>query len=144
MRQKQRVGEYERKEKTMSGGFASISFLLVEINAFSDRYEEFEKLNTQILRVSIDIVLSLFSSDDFFTFSFFWKIFINKLISNLVFSWGEALLNKIPIKWNIFEHLTKSIAQSFGVLIPGQLPYFYTGFLDSVDCLPVLCSHHFF
>lgn len=111
------------------------------------RYEELEKFNTQILRLSTDIVLSLFSSDGFFIFSFFWKILINELISNLVFSWGEALLNKIPIKWNIFEHLTKFIAQSYGVLIPGQVPYFYTSFLDSVDCLdclPALCSHHFF
>lgn len=33
-------------------------FLLAEITAFSDRYEEFEKLNTEILGVSIDSVVS--------------------------------------------------------------------------------------
>jgi peroxiredoxin 2/4 len=31
--------------------------MLAEITAFSDRYEEFEKLNTEVLGVSIDSVV---------------------------------------------------------------------------------------
>lgn len=41
--------------------FLSYLFLLclvAEITAFSDRYEEFEKLNTEILGVSVDSVVS--------------------------------------------------------------------------------------
>lgn len=34
----------------------------VEITAFSDRYEEFQKLNTEILGVSVDSVVSVFSA----------------------------------------------------------------------------------
>lgn len=40
--------------------FNVISFsVTVEITAFSDRYEEFEKVNTEILGVSVDSVVSI-------------------------------------------------------------------------------------
>lgn len=35
-------------------------FAMTEITAFSDRYEEFQKLNTEVLGVSIDSVVSWF------------------------------------------------------------------------------------
>jgi len=35
------------------------SIFLIEITAFSDRYEEFEKLNTEILGVSVDSIVSI-------------------------------------------------------------------------------------
>ena len=39
--------------------FMSFHFVVyVEITAFSDRYEEFRKLNTEVLGVSVDSVVS--------------------------------------------------------------------------------------
>ena len=38
--------------------------LCAEITAFSDRYSEFEKINTEVLGVSIDSVVSFFSIED--------------------------------------------------------------------------------
>lgn len=83
---------------------AFICFLVVEITAFSDRYGDFEKIDTEILGVSTDSVVSLSALNDFI-FSFFWEIFLNELISYLAFSCWDALLNKVLIKWNIIEHL---------------------------------------
>lgn len=37
------------------------NFFMTEITAFSDRYEEFQKLNTEVLGVSIDSVVSWFN-----------------------------------------------------------------------------------
>lgn len=39
--------------------YSFISF--AEITAFSDRYAEFEKINTEVLGVSVDSVVSCFS-----------------------------------------------------------------------------------
>ena len=38
----------------------NVSYLFAEITAFSDRYAEFEALNTEILGVSVDSVVSWF------------------------------------------------------------------------------------
>lgn len=38
-------------------GLMNEHMMLAEITAFSDRYEEFEKLNTEVLGVSIDSVV---------------------------------------------------------------------------------------
>ncbi|MQM13114.1 hypothetical protein Taro_046038, partial [Colocasia esculenta] len=69
-----------------------------EIIAFSDRYEEFEKLNTEVLGVSIDSVFSHLA----------WVQTDRK-------SGGLG-----DLKYPLVSDVTKSIAQSYGVLIPDQ------------------------
>ncbi|XP_077235646.1 2-Cys peroxiredoxin BAS1, chloroplastic-like [Tasmannia lanceolata] len=69
-----------------------------EITAFSDRYADFEKLNTEILGVSIDSVFSHLA----------WVQTDRK-------SGGLGDLN-----YPLISDVTKSISQSFGVLIPQQ------------------------
>uniref|UniRef100_A0A0D9VGS1 2-Cys peroxiredoxin BAS1, chloroplastic n=1 Tax=Leersia perrieri TaxID=77586 RepID=A0A0D9VGS1_9ORYZ len=69
-----------------------------EITAFSDRYEEFEKLNTEILGVSIDSVFSHLA----------WVQTDRK-------SGGLG-----DLKYPLISDVTKSISKSFGVLIPDQ------------------------
>ncbi|OAY40774.1 2-Cys peroxiredoxin BAS1, chloroplastic [Manihot esculenta] len=69
-----------------------------EITAFSDRYAEFEKLNTEILGVSIDSVFSHLA----------WVQTDRK-------SGGLGDLN-----YPLISDVTKSIAKSYGVLIPDQ------------------------
>ncbi|KAE8689943.1 2-Cys peroxiredoxin BAS1 [Hibiscus syriacus] len=69
-----------------------------EITAFSDRYEEFEKLNTEILGVSIDSVFSHLA----------WVQTDRK-------SGGLG-----DLKYPLVSDVTKSISKSYGVLIPDQ------------------------
>ncbi|OMO68513.1 Alkyl hydroperoxide reductase subunit C/ Thiol specific antioxidant [Corchorus olitorius] len=69
-----------------------------EITAFSDRYEEFEKLNTEVLGVSIDSVFSHLA----------WVQTDRK-------SGGLG-----DLKYPLVSDVTKSISKSFGVLIPDQ------------------------
>ncbi|XP_078447631.1 2-Cys peroxiredoxin BAS1, chloroplastic-like, partial [Wolffia australiana] len=69
-----------------------------EITAFSDRYAEFEKLNTEILGVSIDSVFSHLA----------WVQTDRK-------SDGLRDLN-----YPLVSDVTKSISNAFGVLIPSQ------------------------
>ncbi|KAL0648558.1 hypothetical protein Bca4012_046849 [Brassica carinata] len=69
-----------------------------EITAFSDRYEEFEKLNTEVLGVSVDSVFSHLA----------WVQTERK-------SGGLGDLN-----YPLVSDITKSISKSFGVLIPDQ------------------------
>ncbi|XP_020112033.1 2-Cys peroxiredoxin BAS1, chloroplastic [Ananas comosus] len=69
-----------------------------EITAFSDRYAEFEKVNTEILGVSIDSVFSHLS----------WVQTDRK-------SGGLG-----DLKYPLISDLTKSISKSYGVLIPDQ------------------------
>ncbi|KAJ4819429.1 Peroxiredoxin-2 [Rhynchospora pubera] len=69
-----------------------------EITAFSDRYAEFEKLNTEILGVSVDSVFSHLA----------WVQTDRK-------SGGLGDLN-----YPLISDVTKSISKSFGVLIPDQ------------------------
>ncbi|XP_024012510.1 2-Cys peroxiredoxin BAS1-like, chloroplastic isoform X1 [Eutrema salsugineum] len=69
-----------------------------EITAFSDRYEEFEKLNTEVLGVSVDSVFSHLA----------WVQTDRK-------SGGLGDLN-----YPLVSDITKSISKSFGVLIPDQ------------------------
>ncbi|KAJ4883374.1 hypothetical protein Rs2_33467 [Raphanus sativus] len=69
-----------------------------EITAFSDRYAEFEKLNTEVLGVSVDSVFSHLA----------WVQTDRK-------SGGLGDLN-----YPLVSDITKSISKSFGVLIPDQ------------------------
>ncbi|CAL9229371.1 unnamed protein product [Arabidopsis halleri] len=69
-----------------------------EITAFSDRYEDFEKLNTEVLGVSVDSVFSHLA----------WVQTDRK-------SGGLGDLN-----YPLVSDITKSISKSFGVLIPDQ------------------------
>ncbi|KAL6899176.1 hypothetical protein ACP4OV_005834 [Aristida adscensionis] len=69
-----------------------------EITAFSDRYGEFEKLNTEVLGVSIDSVFSHLA----------WVQTDRK-------SGGLG-----DLKYPLISDVTKSISKSFGVLIPDQ------------------------
>ncbi|ONK71320.1 uncharacterized protein A4U43_C04F7250 [Asparagus officinalis] len=69
-----------------------------EITAFSDRYAEFEKLNTEVLGVSIDSVFSHLA----------WVQTDRK-------SGGLGDLN-----YPLISDVTKSISKSYGVLIPDQ------------------------
>ncbi|XWS59407.1 hypothetical protein CRYUN_Cryun08bG0119200 [Craigia yunnanensis] len=69
-----------------------------EITAFSDRYEEFEKLNTEILGVSVDSVFSHLA----------WVQTDRK-------SGGLG-----DLKYPLISDVTKSISKSYGVLIPDQ------------------------
>jgi peroxiredoxin (alkyl hydroperoxide reductase subunit C) len=69
-----------------------------EITAFSDRFGEFEKLNTEILGVSIDSVFSHLA----------WVQTDRK-------SGGLG-----DLKYPLVSDVTKSIAKSFNVLIPDQ------------------------
>ncbi|KAG8376827.1 hypothetical protein BUALT_Bualt09G0104300 [Buddleja alternifolia] len=69
-----------------------------EITAFSDRYQEFEKLNTEVLGVSIDSVFSHLA----------WVQTDRK-------SGGLGDLN-----YPLVSDVTKSISKSFNVLIPDQ------------------------
>ncbi|KAI3447392.1 hypothetical protein Pfo_004057 [Paulownia fortunei] len=69
-----------------------------EITAFSDRYEEFGKLNTEVLGVSIDSVFSHLA----------WVQTDRK-------SGGLG-----DLKYPLVSDVTKSIAKSYGVLIPDQ------------------------
>nr|KJB62039.1 hypothetical protein B456_009G397800 [Gossypium raimondii] len=69
-----------------------------EITAFSDRYEEFEKLNTEILGVSIDSVFSHLA----------WVQTDRK-------SGGLG-----DLKYPLISDVTKTIAKAYGVLIPDQ------------------------
>ncbi|XP_066327398.1 2-Cys peroxiredoxin BAS1, chloroplastic [Miscanthus floridulus] len=69
-----------------------------EITAFSDRYEEFEKLNTEVLGVSIDSVFSHLA----------WVQTDRK-------SGGLG-----DLKYPLISDVTKSISKAFGVLIPSQ------------------------
>lgn len=69
-----------------------------EITAFSDRYSDFEKLNTQILGVSVDS-----------KFSHLAWIQTDRKAGGL----GD-------IKYPLISDVTKSISHSYGVLIPDQ------------------------
>ncbi|XP_022742953.1 2-Cys peroxiredoxin BAS1, chloroplastic [Durio zibethinus] len=69
-----------------------------EITAFSDRYEEFEKLNTEILGVSTDSVFSHLA----------WVQTERK-------SGGLG-----DLKYPLISDITKTISKSYGVLIPDQ------------------------
>lgn len=69
-----------------------------EITAFSDRYEEFQKLNTEVLGVSVDSVFSHLA----------WVQTDRK-------SGGLG-----DLKYPLVSDVTKSISKSFGVLIPDQ------------------------
>ncbi|VFQ59223.1 unnamed protein product [Cuscuta campestris] len=69
-----------------------------EITAFSDRYEEFQKLNTEILGVSVDSVFSHLA----------WVQTDRK-------SGGLG-----DLKYPLISDLTKSISKSYDVLIPDQ------------------------
>ncbi|XP_051217041.1 2-Cys peroxiredoxin BAS1, chloroplastic [Lolium perenne] len=69
-----------------------------EITAFSDRHDEFEKINTQVLGVSIDSVFSHLA----------WVQTDRK-------SGGLG-----DLKYPLISDVTKSISKSFGVLIPDQ------------------------
>ncbi|NP_001310815.1 2-Cys peroxiredoxin BAS1, chloroplastic [Ziziphus jujuba] len=69
-----------------------------EITAFSDRYEEFQSLNTEILGVSIDSVFSHLA----------WVQTDRK-------SGGLG-----DLKYPLISDVTKQISKSFGVLIPDQ------------------------
>ncbi|XP_071723676.1 2-Cys peroxiredoxin BAS1, chloroplastic [Rutidosis leptorrhynchoides] len=69
-----------------------------EITAFSDRYAEFEKINTEVLGVSIDSVFSHLA----------WVQTDRK-------SGGLGDLN-----YPLVSDITKSVSKSFGVLIPDQ------------------------
>ncbi|KAK4725191.1 hypothetical protein R3W88_027970 [Solanum pinnatisectum] len=69
-----------------------------EITAFSDRYEEFEKVNTEILGVSVDSVFSHLA----------WVQTERK-------SGGLGDLN-----YPLISDVTKSISKSYNVLIPDQ------------------------
>nr|QFQ66350.1 redoxin [Phanerochaete pseudomagnoliae] len=69
-----------------------------EITAFSDRYSEFEKLNTEILGVSIDSVFSHLA----------WVQTDRK-------SGGLG-----DLRYPLIADITKSISKSYGVLIPDQ------------------------
>ncbi|XP_072950201.1 2-Cys peroxiredoxin BAS1, chloroplastic [Typha angustifolia] len=69
-----------------------------EITAFSDRHSEFEKLNTEILGVSIDSVFSHLA----------WVQTDRK-------SGGLG-----DLKYPLISDVTKSISKSYGVLIPDQ------------------------
>ncbi|KAJ6798196.1 2-Cys peroxiredoxin BAS1, chloroplastic-like [Iris pallida] len=69
-----------------------------EITAFSDRHSEFEKINTEILGVSVDSVFSHLA----------WVQTDRK-------SGGLGDLN-----YPLISDVTKSISKSFGVLIPDQ------------------------
>ncbi|KAL2481743.1 2-Cys peroxiredoxin BAS1-like [Abeliophyllum distichum] len=69
-----------------------------EITAFSDRYEDFEKLNTEILGVSVDSVFSHLA----------W-IQTDRKSGGL----GD-------LKYPIVSDVTKSISRSYNVLIPDQ------------------------
>ncbi|KAH7430585.1 hypothetical protein KP509_08G004700 [Ceratopteris richardii] len=69
-----------------------------EITAFSDRYEEFEKLNTEVLGISTDSVFSHLA----------W-IQIDRRSGGL----GE-------LKYPLVADLTKTITRSYNVLIPSQ------------------------
>ncbi|XP_010246607.1 PREDICTED: 2-Cys peroxiredoxin BAS1, chloroplastic-like [Nelumbo nucifera] len=69
-----------------------------EITAFSDRYADFEKLNTEILGVSIDSVFSHLA----------WVQTDRK-------SGGLG-----DLKYPLISDVTKSISKSYGVLIPDQ------------------------
>ncbi|CAK7341985.1 unnamed protein product [Dovyalis caffra] len=69
-----------------------------EITAFSDRYEEFKQLNTEVLGVSIDSVFSHLA----------WVQTDRK-------SGGLG-----DLKYPLVSDVTKSISKSYGVLIPDQ------------------------
>ncbi|XP_031500034.1 2-Cys peroxiredoxin BAS1, chloroplastic [Nymphaea colorata] len=69
-----------------------------EITAFSDRYSEFEKLNTEVLGVSVDSVFSHLA----------W-IQTDRKSGGL----GD-------LKYPLISDITKSISKSYGVLIPEQ------------------------
>ncbi|KAK7284802.1 hypothetical protein RJT34_19555 [Clitoria ternatea] len=69
-----------------------------EITAFSDRYPEFEELNTEILGVSVDSVFSHLA----------WVQTDRK-------SGGLG-----DLKYPLISDVTKSISKSYGVLIPDQ------------------------
>ncbi|XP_060177072.1 2-Cys peroxiredoxin BAS1, chloroplastic [Lycium barbarum] len=69
-----------------------------EITAFSDRHEEFEKLNTEILGVSVDSVFSHLA----------WVQTDRK-------SGGLG-----DLKYPLISDITKSISKSYNVLIPDQ------------------------
>ncbi|KAK6942548.1 Peroxiredoxin, C-terminal [Dillenia turbinata] len=69
-----------------------------EITAFSDRYADFEKMNTEILGVSIDSVFSHLA----------WVQTDRK-------SGGLG-----DLKYPLISDVTKSISKSYGVLIPDQ------------------------
>ncbi|GFQ04501.1 2-cys peroxiredoxin bas1-like chloroplastic [Phtheirospermum japonicum] len=69
-----------------------------EITAFSDRYQEFEKLNTEILGVSVDSVFSHLA----------WVQTDRK-------SGGLG-----DLTYPLVSDVTKSISKSYGVLIPDQ------------------------
>uniref|UniRef100_A0ACD5UX46 Uncharacterized protein n=1 Tax=Avena sativa TaxID=4498 RepID=A0ACD5UX46_AVESA len=70
-----------------------------EITAFSDRHEEFEKINTEILGVSVDSVFSHLA----------WVQTERK-------SGGLG-----DLKYPLVSDVTKSISKSFGVLIADQI-----------------------
>ncbi|KAF3790552.1 Thioredoxin peroxidase [Nymphaea thermarum] len=71
---------------------------VVEITAFSDQYSEFEKLNTEVLGVSVDSVFSHLA----------W-IQTDRKSGGL----GD-------LKYPLISDITKSISKSYGVLIPEQ------------------------
>ncbi|KAA3464051.1 2-Cys peroxiredoxin BAS1, chloroplastic-like [Gossypium australe] len=87
-----------------------------EITAFSDRYEEFEKLNTEILGVSIDsVVSSLVYSKKCLYLSAYIKF------SHLAWVQTDRKSGGLgDLKYPLVSDVTKTIAKSYGVLIPDQ------------------------
>ncbi|KAK4396607.1 2-Cys peroxiredoxin BAS1-like, chloroplastic [Sesamum angolense] len=97
---KVKLSEYTGKKYVILF-FYPLDFTFVcptEITAFSDRYEEFQKLNTEVLGVSIDSVFSHLA----------WVQTDRK-------SGGLGDLN-----YPLISDVTKSISKSYGVLIPDQ------------------------
>ncbi|KAG6487366.1 hypothetical protein ZIOFF_055952 [Zingiber officinale] len=93
-----------------------------EITAFSDRYAEFENLNTEILGVSIDSVYLRRPPCGI------WKLelFLSSVDSPLQFShlaWVQTDRKSGglgDLKYPLISDVTKSISKSYGVLIPDQ------------------------
>ncbi|CAH8312447.1 unnamed protein product [Eruca vesicaria subsp. sativa] len=97
---KVKLSEYIGKKYVIQF-FYPLDFTFVcptEITAFSDRYEEFKKLNTEVLGVSVDSVFSHLA----------WVQTDRK-------SGGLGDLN-----YPLVSDITKSISKSFGVLIPDE------------------------
>ncbi|GER43382.1 peroxiredoxin 2 [Striga asiatica] len=97
---KVKLSEYTGKKYVILF-FYPLDFTFVcptEITAFSDRYEEFQKLNTEVLGVSVDSVFSHLA----------WVQTDRK-------SGGLGDLN-----YPLISDVTKSISKSYGVLIPDQ------------------------
>ena len=69
-----------------------------EITAFSDRYEEFEKLNTEILGVSIDSVVSCF------LFYLFYDVYAPTLVTFIIFTFYILVFDALVIWMCLCSH----------------------------------------